>query len=308
MGGSGGNYFSGGDPEKTQEQLQISKDETQDAEYVAQCNGYLGALLANYNDRDVEAIDRHLAEILAALGKRLSGSVELKFGGSVAKHTFVDGISDVDSLIMLDSCELAEKAPAEARRELASILRERFPNVTVTEGKLAVTLSFGDVEIQLLPAVSCRKDVKIGDSTGESWATIRPTEFTNALTDSNGKLGGKLVPTIKLAKGLISGLPEQQQISGYHLEALAIESFKGYKGSNIPRDMLRHFFARASTLVLAPIEDRTGQSVHVDDRLGSTSSLERKIVSGAFARLARRMANADSARRIDDWKSLFGET
>lgn len=306
-GGGGGGYFGGGDIVKLQKQIQDAQDESNKTEYLAACNAFLNSLLANFNDRDDEAIGDLLDQIVAALEKKLSGTIDLRFGGSVAKHTFVDGVSDVDSLLLLDSCELADKPPSVAKKELTSILSKKFPNGSVTEGTLAITLKLGELEVQLLPAVSCKNAVKISDARGKEWSTIQPKKFTDALTSANKLLAGKLVPTIKLAKGLIATLPQHQQISGYHIEAMAIEAFKGYKGPTTPGSTLHHFFTRAAQLVLQPIRDRTGQSVHVDDRLGSSESLERKIVSGAFSRFARRMANADAAASIDDWKAMFGD-
>ena len=265
------------------------------------------ALLAKFNDRDVAAIDRHIQEIVKALEKQLEGSIELIFGGSVAKHTYVDGLSDVDALVMLDNCELADTTPDVARTYLAGQLRERFRDAAVNEGTLAVTIRFDDVEIQLLPAVSCRHEVRISDPTGSQWSAIRPQDFSRVLSSRNDATGKKLIPTVKLAKAIIAELPQQQQISGYHAESLAVEAFKGFAGPLTHREMLRHYFTQGAKLLLRPIQDRTGQSVHVDDALGQADSLERKIVSDAFARVARRMANADSAGRTEDWKLLFGD-
>ena len=308
MGGSGGGYFSGGDPAKVRQQLQAASDQTTGAEYSAACNDYLTSLLARFNGRNVEATHRHLEEITKALEKELEGSIELSFGGSLAKHTYVDGLSDVDALVMLDNCELADTTPDVAREYLAAQLRERFMSAAVDKGTLGVTVSFDDIEIQLLPAVSCKHAVKISDSTGKQWSEISPQDFTRVLSRQNEAAGKKLVPTVKLAKAIIAELPQQQQISGYHAESLAIEVFKGFAGPFTHRDMLRHYFSEGAKRLLTPIADRTGQSVHVDDALGAPESLERKIVSDAFARIARRMANADTASRAEDWKMFFGDT
>jgi len=69
--------------------------------------------------------------------------------------------------------------------------------------------------------------------------------------------------------------------------------------------MLKHFFLEASSSVRQPIRDRTGQSVHVDDYLGSSNSLERRIISDAFARVHRRLKNADNAGSLAEWEKLF---
>ena len=278
-----------------------------DPAYEASVNQTLQGYLSNANDRDTEAIGRHLGEIESALGKILSGSVDLRFGGSVAKHTYVDGLSDVDALVLLDSCELADKPPPEARARFAQRLRERFPSTDVREGRLAVTIAFTDAEIQILPAVSCGDRVRVANSEGDDWSEVNPKAFARALQAANAAHAAKLVPTIKLAKALISEFPEQQRLSGYHVEALAIRAFEGYSGPHDLKSLLRRFFHSAAEVVLSPVEDVTSQSHHVDEYLGAAASLERRIVSDALARTARRIDNADARKSLSDWRSLFGD-
>ena len=43
-----------------------------------------------------------------------------------------------------------------------------------------------------------------------------------------------------------------------------------------------------------PISDSTGQSIHVDDYLGSRSSNSRRMVSDSLSQISRRMNNADA--------------
>lgn len=307
MGGGGGGYFRPRtDPEKLKQKLRDSEARTVDARYEAEIADLLGSLLTKYNDRDNDAINRHLAEIKKALEKELDGTFDLFFGGSVAKHTYVDGLSDIDSLVIINSCELSDQSPEILKKYFAQRIRERFPKSEVEIGRLAVTVRFIDAEIQLLPAVSCKTHIKIADKTGLEWSLISPEKFTNAFTKINQQVGRKVVPVVKLAKAIISNLPEKHQISGYHAESLAVEIYKTYPGELKPKSMLKYFFQEAAQKVLHPIRDRTGQSVHVDDYLGPPTSLERRIVSDAFARVYRRIKNADNASSLDDWKTLFG--
>jgi hypothetical protein len=306
MGGEGGGYFNS-DPKATMRALKASQEKAQDDQYVVQCNNLLSSYLSNYNDRDQEAISRHLEGIKYALENELEGTIDLKFGGSVSKHTFINGLSDVDSLVMLDNCELSEQPPDSAKEYLLSRLKERFPNTEITAGQLAVTVKFDDAEIQLLPAVSCKDHVKIADETGSRWTEIRPKEFSRVLSQLNQEKAGKVIPVIKLAKAIISTLPERHRISGYHSESLAVELFREYKTELRTKEMLKHYFAEGAQHLLRPIKDRTGQSVHVDDSLGAENSLERRIVSDAFSRIARRMNNADAAGRVEDWKNILGD-
>jgi hypothetical protein len=125
------------------------------------------------------------------------------------------------------------------------------------------------------------------------------------LTARNGECGGKLVPTIKLAKAVIGTLPKGQQLSGYHVESLAIAAFKDYKGLKTTSAMLPAFFQRAKDLVLQPITDRTGQSIHVDEDLGPAGSEGRQKASHILNQIAKRMRNATGASSTSQWKEIF---
>lgn len=292
MGGSGGGSYFRLDPEEVKKRLHRSERETQRKEVEEAVEDYLSSLLPDINDRDVEAVNRHVKEISAALEKELDGTVTLSFGGSVAKHTYVKGISDIDALVLLDNCDLAERSPEDAKEYFSRRLTERFPQAEVVEGKLAVTIRFSDIDVQLLPAVSCHGKVKISDETGSEWATVDPRKFAEKLSEVNQIRGMKVVPTVKLAKAMIATLPKGQQISSYHAESLSVEIFKEYQGSLRLGPMLKHFFSAASDRVLTPVKDSTGQSVHVDDALGNAMSLERRIVANALERVSRRINNA----------------
>lgn len=306
MGGGRGSYFNT-DPTEVKRKLQKTDESTERSEYEVRVAKFLSSQLTSFNDRDHDAINRHLAEIKSALENELEGTIDLLFGGSVAKHTAINGISDIDSLVILDSCELAAGTPDAAKEYFAQRLQERFPHTEVLRGTLAVTIRFTDAEIQLLPAISCERNIKIADSSGRQWAEIRPRQFTKILTRINQQLGRQVIPVIKLAKGIIYNLPEKHRISGYHAEALAVEIFRNYSGELNPKRMLQHYFSEASVRVRQLLRDRTDQSIHVDDSLGAPNSLERKIISDAFDRVGRRMVNADSACSTDEWERLFGD-
>jgi len=117
----------------------------------------------------------------------------------------------------------------------------------------------------------------------------------------------KLIPAIKLAKSINGTFPEDQQLSGYHIESMAIAAFKNYAGPKTVEKMLPEFFRRMTELVKTPMRDSTGQSVHVDADLGKANSAQRKRLSGALDRIARRMENATAAQSLSQWNGILGE-
>jgi hypothetical protein len=72
--------------------------------------------------------------------------------------------------------------------------------------------------------------------------------------------------------------------------------------------MLPVFFEKARDLVLRPIKDSSGQSVHVDAYLGDANSDQRVATSHILGRIAKRMRNASAHMSGDQWKVIFGLT
>ena len=262
--------------------------------------------LTSINDRDTERVNRYLEAIERALADRIDDVDRLLFGGSVAKHTYVDGLSDIDALVLLGDESLSDDAPAEVRSEFAQALRQTLPQGavrSVREGAVAVTVEYRDgTEIQLLPAIRTGDDIAVSSWDGQSWSAIRPRRFAQDLTAINQSQGGAVVPAIKLAKSIFASRLGDAAPSGYHVEALALVAFRDYAGLRTPKAMLTHLVDRASHDVLRPIRDITGQSQHVDESLGAENSAARRALSRNLVRLARTMANSQS---VDDWEALL---
>jgi hypothetical protein len=306
MGGGGGGAFPVG-PTDIEALRQRAREIADQTTFDADVNGQLGERFATINARDTEKIGRYLDDIEVALKNDIEGVERTLFGGSVAKSTYVEGLSDIDALVLLDD-EYKDASPEQVREQFCQALRAQLSHADVKEvraGTLAVTVTYHDgTEIQLLPAVRHGDRVAISSTNGQEWKTIRPRSFARKLTEVNKAQGGAAVPTIKLAKQVVaSQIPEQARPSGYHLEALAVQAFRDYVGSRNPKAMLTHFFAAATRGVLQPIKDRSGQSLHVDDGLGKAQSTERQELSGRLKRIADTMQNS---RDASDWERLLG--
>lgn len=308
MGGSGGGgYFTDRTPEEVKSELRKEEERTVDLAFDTETAEAIGQLLAQANVRDPDATSKALNEIKRVLERDIEGSLDPQFGGSVRKHTFVDGISDVDTLLILRDPDLKTKSPQRVLDHFERKLRKELSDWEVSRGKLAITLRREGLEIQVLPAIRSDGATRVPAARGDRWSEINPEAFFRKLTDTNSRYGGKVVPVIKLAKLINDRQPEPLQLTGYHIESLAIEAFRGYTGVLNPKAMLEHLFDRARTLVLSPIRDKTGQSVHVDGYLGPTNSADRKAVSAVLDRVSRRMRNADVSKSKQQWMELFGE-
>ncbi len=312
MGGSGGAVFFSPKTEisNLQKRLRESEENTKDESYEQELAGRVNGLLVQYNDRDVDKIGSYLETIREVLEEDSESTIDLRFGGSIQKHTYVDGLSDIDCLVLLKDPELESLPPKEVLNDFANILKERLKNVeAVRVGNLATTIRYEDgTEIQLLPAITKGSGYAISTTKGDNWSSIiRPERFASTLTKTNQDFGGKLVPTIKLVKAALANLPEKYQLSGYHVESLAIEAFKSYQGPKNTKPMLEHFFKEAQDLVLKHVKDKTGQSLNVDDYLGPENGNLRKAVSTEVNRISRRLKNANAAGLSSEWLRIIGE-
>lgn len=308
MGGSGGG--GGGyrlNPSDIDRLRKDAQERLERSRLDSQVNSFLQHELVDINDRDTDAIERRLDEIEQALRQDVEEFDRILLGGSVAKHTYVDGLSDIDSLVVLSRQVVGDRAPEEMREEFRTILRQRMNIADVSDievGRMAVTITYrDDTQIQLLPAVERADSIAISSSTGKTWTAINPKEFAECLTQANRRQGGGVIPAIKIAKAIIANtVPENERPSGYHVEALALAAFERYTGPRTPKAMTQHFFQQASRSVLQPIPDVTGQSRHVDDALGEAHSSSRLRLARQLTQLSRRMERANS---VAEWERLL---
>src|SRR5437868_11411682 len=110
-GGGGGGPFFSRKPSDLAKQVRQTEDATTIREFETRLAGLLAEKLASANSRDVGKVSDRLDEIKGALEGPLENSIDSLFGGSVAKHTYVDGMSDIDSLLILNDSTLERSKP-----------------------------------------------------------------------------------------------------------------------------------------------------------------------------------------------------
>ena len=188
MGGSGGGYV----PHPRQP---VSDD---------QINGWLRDWLKDYNNRDTEAINRHIQVLRDALEQTDYDVLPTRFGGSLSRHTYVDGLSDVDVLARINDSTFSGQSPSAIIQKMAELIQQRLPNTKVRYGNLAVTVEYSDgIEIQVLPAVRTKDGYRIANPTRNEWSgVIHPERFARKLTQVNQAKNGQAIPAIKLTKAL----------------------------------------------------------------------------------------------------------
>ena len=243
-------------------------------------NRWCEELLATYTRSNQQAVASHLESLRNSLRQAGSHVVQTIFGGSVRRGTDVAGLSDVDALLIVNDSSLISRPPAEVIAYVRDVIQGQIffsAFGTVTTGDLAVTVNYSDgTEIQLLPAIrTASGGVRIAEPGGTGWSNVvRAERFAEELSAVNQANHGRVTPTIKLAKAIADCHVTRQdkKISGYHMEALAIDAFGNYQGARDPKAMLDHLLTHSMTAVMKPIVDSTGQSRHVDEYLGPAQS------------------------------------
>lgn len=310
MGGSGG-FLYRYKPDQIKQMVEEAAIKTRSEEFEVEVSDRLSELLIEYNDRDVEKIRSYLNKIKELLQEDIEGTVDLRFGGSITRHTYVDGLSDVDCLVHLKDPALQSMSPKDVLQYFKEKIEQRLGRfVDVSVGNLAVTIEYPDgTKIQLLPAIDRGAGVVIPASRGDTWSNvIRPDRFAERLTEVNQACNSKVVPAIKLVKGITNKLlPGEHHLTGYHIESLAIEVFKTYTGRMTIKAMVERFFEGVKDLVIRTIKDKTGQSVHVDDYLGGENSQLRRAISNDLDNISRKIKNANTRAETSAWLEAIGE-
>ena len=96
---------------QVRKKVEESLDKTKKEEFEVNVANLIRDLLVQYNDRNPKTIQDKLDKIRKIIEKDIEDAIDLKFGGSISKHTYVDGLSDVDALILVNNTELINKTP-----------------------------------------------------------------------------------------------------------------------------------------------------------------------------------------------------
>ena len=268
-------------------------------------NEYCEALLVRYNNRNTQAVTRHLESLCNILRQEGNHVLQTMFGGSVRRRTYVNGLSDVDVLLVVNQSSLLNQPPARVIEYVRETIQGRLPQNSVRAGNLAVTVNYGDgMEIQVLPAIRTNSGgIRIAEPGSTQWSNVvQPENFARKLAEVNQARNGRVVPVIKLAKAMVDCIITRQdwKISGFHIESLAIDAFRNYQGPQDPRAMLNHLLTHSLTAVMRPITNTTGQSRYVDEYLGAADSRARRRASTHFGRMRRRVSSCRTRAQFDN--------
>ena len=222
----------------------------------------------------------------------IDGSVDIVYAGSVAKGTYVEGISDVDNHVRINGTSLEKKSPAEVKAYIRQQL-SKLPNVkSVTETRRTVTATYRDgTEMQYVPVIKTKNGYRVAD--GNNWSNVvYENRFKRDFQRTNKKCGGRLTALVRFLKKENANNPKGQRMSGHHIEVMANRIFKSAPASKTDDvgTMAVYYHQHASRHIRHRMRDVTGQYTYVDKRsLGGPDSESRRALSRRFASRARRM-------------------
>jgi predicted nucleotidyltransferase len=194
MGGSG----DGGRNRISETELSKIRDEARQrldrSRADAGINAYLQHELVGIMIGTLKATNLRLDGIETALEDEVEEFERRLFGGSVAKHTHVNGLSDVDCLIVFDADSVPGETPTAVLADLSVLLERKLDMSEVRDisvGEMSVTVTYrDDSQIQLLPTTDDGESQKIPSANGDSWTAIRPKLFAQAFSKANADHGG----------------------------------------------------------------------------------------------------------------------
>ena len=242
--------------------------------------------------RDFERHMQNRNEAEDAINEGIDDSVDIVYAGSVAKGTYVEGVSDVDNHVRINGTSLENKRPAEVKAYIRQQL-SKLPNVkSVTETSRTVTVTYRDgTEMQYVPVIKTKNGYRVAD--GKRWSNVvYENRFRRDFQRTNKKCGGRLTSLIRILKTDNASDPKSQRMSGHHIEVMANRIFKQAPASKTKTlmSMYGYYQQHASRHIRHRMRDVTGQSTYVDKRsLGGPDSESRRALSRRFASRARRM-------------------
>ena len=248
--------------------------------------------LASDPKRDREKHMQYRNKAEDAINNGISGSVDIVYAGSVAKGTYVEGVSDVDNHVRINGTSLERMSPDKVKAYMIQQL-SRLPNVkSVTETSRTVTVkSRNGTEMQFVPVIQTKNGYRVAD--GNRWSNVvYEKRFRRDFQRTNKKCGGRLTALIRILKKENATDPKSQRMSGHHIEVMANRIFKQAPVSKTTslKEMYEYYHQHASRHIRHRMRDVTGQSDYVDKRsLGGPDSEARRSLSRRFASRARRM-------------------
>lgn len=220
--------------------------------------------------------------------QRVFANCEFAISGSLWKHTFAFGVSDIDVLCSVNSSELSP-------HHVVSRLASAFSSTSsIIKHQTHVTLPspFG-VTIDIVPVMVVSGEIVLIHSSGDRWVRARPELFATVLHHANLSSRNTLKPSIRVLKSLLSRCSFAPLLKGHHIEAICMHASSEFAGNFKVTTLLEFILSQLPRLAGLHLVDTSGQLRFIDDYLGASDSNERRRLSTYLTGYRARTADMD---------------
>jgi hypothetical protein len=286
--------------------------------------GCLRANLKLTGLQESAVVERQRA-VRAALARELP-VVDVFLTGSYRRRTLIAPLSraDVDVAVVLDR-SLRGRGPRNVLDAAKRALGKSYPNSDVSRNGQAITVTFSDFIIDVVPAFAVPwwaldgEGWDICNSGSNTWLRTDPRKHTERSAEINRRTGGLLVPTVKMLKAWNRNVGSP--LRGFHLEVIAWSIFDpgwlpyhwfgpGVSMESDP-DNVRQFFSEAERLLGRRLPDPARNQGDVGAYLSQSARADAK----SKVKTARdRCVRADALREAGEhaaataiYRQVFGD-
>lgn len=262
------------------------------------------------------------AKVRAALGRDLT--VHDSFlTGSYRRRTLIAPMrdADVDIIVVLDRT-YRRRGPRAVLNLVKDTLGETYPSSKISRNGQAVTITFSDFTVDVVPAFTPWWDsdsLDICNSGDESWIRTNPRKHIEISSKINQRTGGLLVPTVKMLKAWnrTAGRP----LRSFHLETLAWKILDpGWfltmwwgpgVGLGSDPDNIRKFFTQAQDRLRRrlpdPARDAGDVGSYLTERARDDATSKLAIAASRCARAGQMLAGGDEEGANALYRKVFGD-
>lgn len=258
-------------------------------------------------------ISRQQNVVRDALRKQLGGIDRDILSGSYARRTAIRPLHDVDLFIILNEkihAGLRGPDPSPCLVAVRDALARGYPNKQAArlQGRsVNIEFSGSGIGYDIVPAFANGPGAyRIPDRDRENWILTNPEVHRQTLVTANQRAGGKLVPLIKLAKHVNTGLG--RPLRSFHLEVMSYEAFSGPPPSY--PEGLAFLLTYLADRVLQTCRDPAGLGPNIDNGMDQPKRTRaREALRGAAGRAGDAIQHSVAGRLSEAhkcWRGLLG--
>lgn len=232
--------------------------------------------------------------------------------GSYRRHTMISPLSDadVDVFIVLDPSYYRVDGYGGLLDRVLAALRETYPDSKMSRNGQAVTVTFSDFMVDVVPGFYRQGGGYLIPSSNEArWISTNPKVHESYMSSANASHGGGLVPIIKMIKGWNRLL--NRPIRSFYLELLVEQILRTVTISN-DWSGCRFVWDKGREAIRYKVLDPAQLGTEQVAGLNAGTSLATAVAcfSGAYnvALQAEQFASSGQiTNAISAWRSLFGD-